>query len=331
MSSATVPATPTAYLRARLVACACLFLGLLPLSSPLRAERPIRLSFSASMFAGINDADAKASVKVLVTTLSKEKNIEVDETPPIFTTTEAMHAALSERRVDSVAVTADELWVLRHDHPALDQSLVVAQRDPGEEYVLLVRKDRGIQSLADLHGARLTAHFSSRMRVGYFWLELMLARQGLPDSERFFAETNRSTKLNKVVLDVFFKKADCCLVSRRNLAAVFEMNPQVGRQLVPLLESERLATRMFLYHKEQALRFEALLKMLFDNIGATVSGRQALTIFQVEQIVEVPPDELIRSLEMLDALYALRREVIDRMAEDVRMGKWQASVGSLAR
>jgi len=308
-----------------------LLLLVLCLSTSLLGEEAIRLGFSASMFTGINDNDAKAALKVLVETLSKEKNLAVDQNPPIFSGTTLLYKGLADSNMDGAALASDELWVIRQEHPDMEGFLAVAQRDPGEEYLLMVRQDSGIKSLQDLKDKRVVMHFGSRMRVGYFWLELVLARQGLPESAQLFRECTRLTKLSKVVLDVFFKKADCCLVSRRSFNAMIEMNPQVGKQLVPLLASERLGTRMFLYRKAVSKPFEHFLTALLDNINATTSGRQALLIFQVDSIVEVPPDELARSMAVMDECKRLRPDLAERMAAEIRTGAWQPSLAPVGR
>jgi len=308
-----------------------LLLLVLCLASSLLGEDVIRLGFSSSMFTGINDNDAKAALKVLVETLSREKNLAVEQNPPIFNGTSHIYERLAEASMDGAAVTSDELWVIRHEHPDLDASMIIAQRDPGEEYLLMVRQDSGIRSVQDLKDKRVVMHFGPRMRVGYFWLELELARQGLPECSQLFRESTRLTKLSKVVLDVFFKKADCCLVSRRSLNAMIEMNPQVGKQLVPLLASERLGTRMFLYRRAVSRAFERFLNVLLDNINATTSGRQALLIFQVDSIIESPPDELRRSMEVMDECRRLRPEMTERMAAEIRAGTWQPSAASVGR
>ena len=47
-------------------------------------NHPFRLAFTSSMFSEVNEADARAAMKVWIMTVARERNIAVDSEPHIF-------------------------------------------------------------------------------------------------------------------------------------------------------------------------------------------------------------------------------------------------------
>ena len=77
---------------------------------------------------------------------------------------------------------------------------------------------------------------NSRMSLALAWLDIALFNDGCrPVAE--FCRVEQNKKLTKVVLPVFFRQNDACVVTRRGFKTMSELNPQVGQQLRVLASS----------------------------------------------------------------------------------------------
>lgn len=290
--------------------------GAAPAATEGEAPRHFRLGFSYAMFTDVNENDAKASLRALSAVISRERNIQANPEPLLFHGTDQIARAVRAGEVDSVVLPIDEYWIIAGDS-LFDRGLFAVQGgDPAEEYVLLVRGAGGPTTLAGLQGKHLVIHAVPRMRLGYYWLEVTLARGQQPPIAGFFGRVVRTPKLARTVLDVFFHRADACLVTRRGFQAMVELNPQVGKQLHILAASPSLVPALFAFRAGLATPFRDRVLREFSGVHVTPSGQQALTIFQVGQVAERPLSVLDEALDWLRE-YGVRRpeEAMVRTAE----------------
>lgn len=287
-------------------------------SAPPGARDTLRLGFSYSMFIGVNENDAKASIKALGTTMVRERGIPAEPEPYLLSGTDAIATAARTGEVDAFSVTTEEYWVLAREVGFDRFVMAVKNGDPTEQYLLLVHRASGVTELAGLRGKRLAVFQNSRMSLGKVWLEVALAKAGQPLAAEHFGSVIDQPKLSKAVLEVFFRQTDACLVSRRGFATMSELNPQVGTQLVALATSPALVPAVFPFRtdfnptlKEKSLREMSL-------VHTTAAGQQALMIFQVGQVAERPATDLASALALLDDYVRLRPQASAAHMETLR-------------
>jgi ABC-type phosphate/phosphonate transport system substrate-binding protein len=107
-----------------------------------------------------------------------------------------------------------------------------------------------------------------------FWQE------GLGSPEQVLGRMTTSTRLSQVVLPVFFGQADACLVTRKGLDAMVELNPQLSRRLKVLLAAPKMVNVFLAFHKNYPLD---LRKPVFDrmiSLNSKPLTRQVLVLFQ---------------------------------------------------
>ena len=113
-------------------------------------------------------------------------------------------------------------------------------------------------------------------------------------------------KLSKVVLNVFFRQTDACLVTRRGFATMAELNPQVGRQLTILAASPAVVPALFGFRRGFSTQLKSKIIREFGAVHMSPAGQQALTIFQVGQVAERPVTALDSALALLEEYARLR-------------------------
>ncbi len=279
-----------------------LLLTLVFLNQSFAAEPSVdhfRIGFSSSMFTDVNENDVRASLKLWGEFIAREQNIPSVPYPIIFKNIDAIFHSLREKEVDALTITIIEYDQL---HQEIKFSPIYVIHHGGritEQYVLLSHKEGRIKSFADLRGASLQLYTNSRACLAPLWLDTVLARQGWPEVVRFAGKISEETKLSKVILPVFFRQADACIVTRSGFAIMAELNPQIAEQLVIIAESPEIVPAMLAFRADYNPTFKDKLISGLNSLKTTPAGRQVLTLFQSEDIVEYPVSCLDTALELI--------------------------------
>lgn len=267
--------------------------------TPPQTGRHVRVGVSASMLGEVNENDARAAMRGWADALMKQSSFDV-EWAGIMETTEQLVQAINKRQVDGLALTTSEYvlvsQLLDPDHLIVDEATL----KEGQRYLLLVQSDSKIGGLADLRGRSLVVYKNSNTSLASAWLETSLAGSGLGPSEAFFAHSSTNVKLSRgVVLPVFFRQVDACLVTQRAFDAMTELNPQLGRQLRAVATSPVVVPSIMAFRKDMpADARESFTKMLLD-LHKNPIGQQIQTLFQIRRCVVANSSVLRTSLEML--------------------------------
>lgn len=264
------------------------------------AYAPLRFGFAREAFLQVNESDVRAALKIWVQTLGSERGIPVDTMMELYATTNDIRTALQQRKVDAVTMSTEQYWNLRQD---ISFGSLVLGRTQGrftEEYVLLVPRDAPVGQISELRGQRINIIEGNRGGLGEIWLEVLLldAKQGVPAD--FWGRVTRSSKPGSVVLPVFFKQAEACVVTRSGFNTMTELNPQVGRQLRVLAVSPPLVPTVFCFREDAVSPYRDKLLAELEEISGSVAGRQTLALFQSEQLAPRPTTDLDETCALLD-------------------------------
>lgn len=261
---------------------------------------PIHVSFSSSMFAEVHENDVKAAMKVWAHVLSTEQGLPLDPEISIFNGIPEISSALRNRRFDAIALTTDEYWALEGQMHS-DQVIVgLFDGQVTEEYLLLVHRESGIERLSDLRGRSLVKFQNPRMSLADAWLDTLLAEQGLGPASRVLGRETRYNKLARVILPVFFRQSDVCLVHRRGFQTMSELNPQVSEKLKTLAVSPEVMPAGFFFRGDWSHPAKDKLFAEFEKIHLSPAGQQALTVFQSGHLRVHPIAIMKNAFELLE-------------------------------
>ena len=191
----------------------------------------LRIAFSSRMFTDVNENDAKAAVKLWGQTVARERGIVTDTETRIFHDLPSIAEGLRKRSVDAVGLLVQEYESLRHEVKFAPIFVTFSGGRIDEEYILLVHRDSGIENVGQLQGRSLSIYENPRASLAPAWLDTLLVKAGQKPAAELFGRVSPAGKLPNVVLPVFFRKVDACVVSRRGFETLVELNPQVGKQL----------------------------------------------------------------------------------------------------
>ena len=260
------------------------------------ALAPLRVAISQSLVSSVNLNDARTAFVVWWEHLARQMNITADSAGPIFETTAQILNRVRTQQVDAVAINILEY---RQMADFLDASEVVAAGDDTRtHYLLLVKRESGIQKLADLRGRKLLQQNSSRMCLAPAWLSVLLEEADLERSERFFGPVTTDPNPSRVVLPVFFGQAEACLVEGKSFLTMCELNPQLSEDLSALTASARMTVTFYVFRKNYHSQYRERLIEALSTLDESAAGRQLMTMFQFESLA-------VRDASCLDPALAL--------------------------
>jgi phosphonate transport system substrate-binding protein len=262
---------------------------------------PVRFAFSFRMFADVNENDAKASVKAWALALARERGVPMSIEPIVLSGDAALMKALRDASIDGAAVTTEEYLSLDAELQGTNLFMSFIGGHYTEEYLLLVRADSAIANLRGLRGRKITVFDNPRASLAPLWLDVILSEQGLGAPAEHFGQLLKAQKLAKVVLPVFFRQQDACIVTRRGFETMCELNPQVRAQLRVLATSPQLVPALgFIRRSYDSPLRDALLGAL-KGLEKSPAGTQVLTLFQSDQLHEAPATLLGTARELVEA------------------------------
>ena len=284
--------------------------------------------FSSRMFTDIQENDAKAAVKAWGEAVVRERRFGAEPIPRVLDGVPALASAIQSGEADVISVTADEFMALGMDAESDSLVVSVVGGQSTEEYLLLVHRDAAIESLDDLRQGAVLMHENPRTRLAPFWLDMILLEDGHPPAGQYFGRLGQVKKVSGVVLPVFFRQADACVVTRHGFETMTELNPQVGTQLLVLATSPPLLPGGALFYRRTGgpLGGVDLLREA-RNLHRSASGRQLLTLFQTERLDVVSTS----ALDGVRQLLSSHQRLIARWeAAETRPGSSKAALRSSA-
>jgi phosphonate transport system substrate-binding protein len=288
----------------RVAFCFVLFAGLfggrVEGQDPRPAARAFHIGFSSSLFTDINVSDATAALRVWMQSVAKERHVETDPDPWIPNTGAELSEALRSNRVDAVEVTAAEYAALTKEAGFDPLFMASSGGQITEEYVLVVHRDSNLETLSALRGRRLNLYAHYRACLAQEWLDNLLVGERLPPTALFFSQITSTSKLAQVVLPVFFRQCDACLVTRSGFEIMCELNPQLNKQLKVIATSPAIVPAVFCFRADVSGEIKEPYVAALRELHQHPAGQQVLTIFHRDKLEEHPASCMQSALDLVD-------------------------------
>jgi ABC-type phosphate/phosphonate transport system substrate-binding protein len=201
--------------------------------------------------------------------------------------------------VDFLVMTAEEFLAMEDQGLAGPLLVSHVKQRFTEEYILVTHVESAIRSVADLMGRSLILAGDSRSSLARRWLEVLCHEHGLPAPEEALRKFTFAAKATQVVLPVFFRKADACIVTRHGLEIMAEMNPQVKKQLRILAGSPPLVPSLSCFRRGFSdARKQELLEATLAARGRP-AFEQVMILFKGDGLLQQPVSVLDSARELL--------------------------------
>ena len=259
---------------------------------------PLRMAISDTVVTGVSLSDARAAMSVWTKELLKAIGLEPDPNSEWVMPSDKLLGAIRGGQMDLFCVTVREY---RQVSTFIDTSRIITDDYGGDELLLVVREGSGIARLADLRGRSLILLESPTTSLAEPWLTVSLWHEGLESPKQLLGRMTRNTKLAQVVLPLFFGQADACVVTRRGLNTMVELNPQLSRKLKVLLASPKMQSAFLAFRKDYPAHLKKPIFDRFLELKSIPATDQVLTLFQSTGFSARDSDCLGPANSLLDA------------------------------
>jgi ABC-type phosphate/phosphonate transport system substrate-binding protein len=257
-----------------------------------------RIGVTYATFGNINRNDASAALKAYGAAVVRDRKLTVTvQVEAIENTTELMKK-LEQNYVHAVSLTIEELQLMGI-YPDFVYTTAKEGRC-GEQYIILARRDSGLDDIGALRGRRLVRHVSTLTIPALPWMETKLGDQGLGRAKEFFSEMVELDNPSKTVLRVFFRQSDACLVTTNAYALACELNPQLASQLKVLSCSPLLIATVLYFKADYTPPYLCDLEAAIAELHKSTVGQQVLTIYQASRMDKQPSSCLETTLRMYE-------------------------------
>jgi ABC-type phosphate/phosphonate transport system substrate-binding protein len=242
----------------------------------------VTVAISSSLVGEVSLNDARAAMAVWLGRLTREMELDARWNPEVFEDARTFGSRLRAGALDAVVVSITEYRPLA---PLLDDSVIAVPVMKGKlHYVLLTRSGAGIGSLADLKGRSLILHDSPFTRVAPAWLATLVHAIEPGGLKRYFGAITSEARPAKAMLPLFFGQADACVTTSETFTTMAELNPQMGKRLAVLATSPEIVPSVYAFRKGWDHRLRSRMWKAMEDMGRSQSGKQVLTLFQIERL-----------------------------------------------
>jgi ABC-type phosphate/phosphonate transport system substrate-binding protein len=270
----------------------------------------VNIGFSSKAFVNTPREDIRVAVRILSQKIAKNTVGSADSR--IYDSTAEIEQDLKAKRLDAVALTPEDFLEIGARTPV--EPVMVTATDKGHEVelILLTRKDSGIGAIRGLKNKIIAvpARIVQYGNMYFTWVETLSMREGFHNMEKFFSSVRETKTPSLSLMQVFFRQADACVVTRQVFELTSELNPQIGKELKVIERFGKLAGGIIVFRPDlQEDRKQKLLKAL-RTIHEDHEGRQLVLLFQMNRLVPYRP-EYMRATE---AFFAEHRTLKRRYA-----------------
>jgi len=268
-------------------------------------DKPIVIGYSSEAFYNVDPNDALSLITTWAQTVDRKLKNEVGTRVIFMKNLDEMKKVLANNDVDIIALMPEEFISLRESvrlKPVLSSVLSSDYgKDSYNELLILVRNDRGISQVEQLRGKNIRVDSGQKGSIPMLWLNTLLKNKVSGDARNFFSKITEYPKASQVILPVFFDQADACVASRVSFETMVELNPQIGRNLHIIERSPGFLTGIIAVREDVSNPKRDAMVTALRNIHTDPKGRQLLTLFRINRLVDFKNEHLSSVEKMLNA------------------------------
>lgn len=238
-------------------------------------------------------------VRDLLAEEAEKINIHFTESKAIlFDSIKEMHEAMLRGELD-IIVAPPLLIAQNFKRNELSDGFTGMLEDKKPDSLLLIaQNDKNIHSIKDLQGKKLLIPSDDEMAEVF--LDSLFLKQLSKSYKNIVASVEQQKKASRIVLDIFFKKADAGIVYRHAYDVMVELNPDIANKIV-ILDQYPVKSRNFSffvagYPFSQELS-DVVVVSLFNS---SPRAQQILSVFKTPVLTRCAVSEL----EEFDRFYA---------------------------
>ncbi|MBT8341586.1 MAG: PhnD/SsuA/transferrin family substrate-binding protein [Desulfatitalea sp.] len=272
------------------------------------APRVIRFAGIYDVLPGIGVEDARLALEIIMRKTMKRQSDPFRLHLDLIAHFETAAEKINSGDYHFVVLSGIDYFLLRPHSPMTPLMVISKIEQPTEALFLIAKSSENLETLGRKTKSVLTIDAGRTGANALIWLDSVLWQAGLQDASAHFSQIRTANKASRIVLPVFFGKADACIINASAFELMADLNPQIGKQLTIIERSEDLvamllcATPLAEEQDKVVVNTEARKAMSDENI------RQALTIVQMKSIFPFKPEYLTATKALFDSYQSLRTQ-----------------------
>ena len=277
----------------------------LPLTAGAQTSQrtDIVLAYSVGLFTDVDPKDAQAAFTTYSNELARQLGMSVSSIQY-----DDPHSAIDLIRNGKADVASLSAMDYLHYKNSTPMELGLGTVRGGKrtlKLLLLTHEKRGYDKIGDLKGKKLLILKGDEL--GPVYLSTVLLKQRLGETREFFSQVEEKSKASQVVLPVFFGQADACIINDVSYKTMVEMNPQLEKELKPLLSSPEYLQGVGVFRKGLAGDFKERIINVATNLKGYTRGRQVLLLFKMDGLEPLSESDLSSVKSLLTEYEQLRQ------------------------
>jgi ABC-type phosphate/phosphonate transport system substrate-binding protein len=255
-------------------------------------QTQLKIGFSSRAFVNAPREDIGVAANILVQKVARRTVSQAES--HVYETPAEMARDINAKKLDVIALTPEDFLDLSGRALIDPVMLTAGERGHEVEFLLLVRKDSRIRNIRELRN-RSIAMPAKVVQYGnmYFtWVDNLVNREGFHDMGKFFSCVREARNPSQALMQVFFRQADACAVSRQVFDLTNELNPQIGRDIMALARIDRLAGGIIAVRRDLPEDLRQKITQAMLTLHEDPEGRQLFVMFQMSRLVPFRPEYL---------------------------------------
>jgi ABC-type phosphate/phosphonate transport system substrate-binding protein len=276
-----------------------LLIGVFLLGS-LFSQDVIRVGYDGSSMDALSKKDVAIASDVWLKEIAREINYETQST--VYDDSAQMAQDLVDGKLDYISAFG-LVFVEHFDLSKLEDGFAAGFFNGEKEtFVILVQKESGIKSLADLRDKRIAIQKNDAVAKLYI-------KNGLHAKEaaESFTEEALPTR-QRALLKPFFGQVNAAVVTNKSYELAKELNPQIGQKLRVLEVTDLEATNFGFLRKNLDEKTKNVLRDIAKNIHKTERGKTLLTLYKTEVLSDSKLKDLQPFKELYEKTLQLKKE-----------------------
>ncbi len=241
--------------------------------------------------------DIEISLRYWLREVAGDMGIKRTETY-FFENYDDLSRAFSRGEID--LFIAPPLAVVMHfDKDLLAEGFYSKREKNKQEALLLLVRSEMIDNLGQMTGKRLV--LPANDKLAEFFLETITLNTSQKPFVDVFSNIETITKMNRIILSLFFGHADIALVYKSSYELMVEMNPQINSRIKILKSFPVLSKNMGFIRKNYLKRTQITENI--RNFSIHPRGRQIMNVFQCPDVGIVSTDAALAPFEQFYQSY----------------------------
>ncbi|MCB0742424.1 MAG: PhnD/SsuA/transferrin family substrate-binding protein [Ignavibacteriales bacterium] len=267
----------------------------------------VEVGFSINLFSQVDIRDATVAIQMWGNEFTGSLGINYTLNTKIYDNNEDIITALKQNKLDLISLLSTDYFEISKKAEVEPCFINTTNGKVGNSFLLLVRKDKGIKSLADLKNKRINIPVDSYGNIIEMWLETTLNEKEQKLST-FFSEIKTVEKPSQALLPVFFNQIDACVVTEPSFNTMLELNPQLKKELIIIEKSPEFINGIFCLNKSVNENIKNITLDAAQKLTQSISGRQILSLFKSEELLKYKVEYIKSTKELYEKYKKIQKK-----------------------